>query len=85
LGIQLDKFSFGVSNENIWWGPGQRNALMFTNNAAGFMHAYFQTNKPIKTKIGNFEFNEILSSFSLPSRSNFLSQRISTIVAFLSV
>lgn len=59
LGIQLDKFSLGVSNENIWWGPGQRNSLMFTNNAAGFMHAYFQTNKPIKTKIGNFEFNAI--------------------------
>ena len=59
LGVNIDKFSFGVSNENIWWGPGKRNALLFTNSAPGFLHAYLQTKKPIKTKLGNFEFNAI--------------------------
>lgn len=57
--VNVDKFSIGVSNENIWWGPGKRNALLFTNNAPGFLHAFVQTKKPIKTKIGNFEFNAI--------------------------
>jgi hypothetical protein len=57
--VNIDKFAVGVSNENIWWGPGKRNALLFTNNAPGFLHAFVQTKKPIKTKIGNFEFNAI--------------------------
>jgi len=47
--------SIGLSNENIWWGPGVQNALMFTNNAAGFKHLTLNTVKPIKTPIGSFE------------------------------
>jgi len=34
--ILFDHFSVGLSNENIWWGPGRRNALIMTNNAPGF-------------------------------------------------
>ena len=60
IGLSYDQFAVGVSNENIWWGPGRRNSLVFTNNAPGFEHAYLQTNKPIKTPIGNFEFKAIL-------------------------
>ena len=60
VGLTYPSLSVGVSNENIWWGPGRRNSLMFTNNAAGFAHAYLQTNKPIKTPIGNFEVNAII-------------------------
>lgn len=45
----------GISTENIWWGPGWRNALIMTNNAPGFLHAGLQTLKPIKTKWGSFE------------------------------
>ena len=55
VGLKIGPISMGYSNENIWWGPGQRNSLVFTNNAAGFKHYYLQTNKPIKTPIGNFE------------------------------
>ncbi len=60
VGLKYDQFAFGVSNENLWWGPGRKNSLVLTNNAAGFKHAYFQTNKPIKTRIGNFEAKLIL-------------------------
>ena len=60
LGLSYPRVSFGISNENIWWGPGRRNSLMFTNNAAGFIHGYVQTNKPIKTLIGEFEINAII-------------------------
>ena len=59
VGIKFKYIAAGLSNENIWWGPGKRNALLFTNNAPGFLHAFLQTKKPIKTKIGNFEFNAI--------------------------
>jgi hypothetical protein len=34
-------FSLGVSSENIWWGPGQFNSLLFSNNAFGFQHLTF--------------------------------------------
>jgi hypothetical protein len=54
-GIKFKYMAAGVSNENIWWGPGKRNSLVFTNNAAGFKHYYLKTVEPIKTYIGNFE------------------------------
>jgi hypothetical protein len=59
IGLSTKKWSVGISNENIWWGPGQRNSIIYTNNAPGFIHAYLQTNKPIVTGIGNFEFKMI--------------------------
>ena len=54
-GIKFKYIAAGISNENIWWGPGKRNSLVFTNNAAGFKHYYLKTVEPIKTYIGNFE------------------------------
>jgi len=47
--------SLGVSNENIWWGPGIKNSLMMSNNASGFKHVTFNTVRPVKTYIGSFE------------------------------
>lgn len=47
--------SLGLSNENVWWGPGKRNALLMTNNAAGFKHLTLNTVRPVKTPIGSFE------------------------------
>ena len=54
-GIKTKYLAAGISNENIWWGPGKRNSLVFTNNAAGFKHYYLKTTEPINTYIGNFE------------------------------
>ena len=51
----LESISFGLSTENIWWGPGRRNALIMSNNAPGFLHATINTRKPIPTSIGSFE------------------------------
>lgn len=47
--------SFGLSNENLWWGPGVHNSLMMSNNAPGFKHLTFNTRRPIQTGIGSFE------------------------------
>lgn len=51
--------SIGISNENLWWGPGIRNALVMTNNAAGFKHLTFNSVRPVKTIIGSFEWQLI--------------------------
>src|ERR1035437_205388 len=41
--VALRNVGFGVSNENQWWGPGIRNALILSNNAPGFPHAFIRT------------------------------------------
>ena len=48
--------SLGLSSENIWWGPSIRNSIMMSNQAQGFNHITFNTTRPIKTPIGNFEW-----------------------------
>ena len=48
--------SLGLSSENIWWGPSVRNSIMMSNQAQGFNHITFDTTRPIKTPIGNFEW-----------------------------
>ena len=57
--LNFKSISLGISNENIWWGPSIRNSIMMSNNARGFKHITFNTNKPINTKIGNFEWQII--------------------------
>ncbi len=59
LRISSKSVSFGISTENLWWGPGFRNSLLMTNNAPGFLHATFNSVKPLKTFAGNFEFQWI--------------------------
>ena len=59
-GIKFKYMAAGISNENIWWGPGKRNSLVFTNNAAGFKHYYLKTVEPIKTFIGSFELSGVV-------------------------
>jgi hypothetical protein len=59
IGLKFGSISVGYSNQNNWWGPGLRNSLVLSNNAAGFKHLYLSTNKPIKSFIGNFEFSAI--------------------------
>ena len=47
--------SLGLSNENLWWGPGIRSSLLMSNNAAGFRHLTLNSIRPIKTPIGSLE------------------------------
>jgi hypothetical protein len=58
-GIRLGSLSMGVSSQNLWWGPGMRSSLLMSNNAPGFLHAYIRSNRPVKTPIGNFEWQLI--------------------------
>lgn len=53
--LTFGPMSVGLSNENLWWGPGVQNALLMTNNAAGFKHFTLNTVRPVKTFIGSFE------------------------------
>lgn len=56
LRYDLKNISFGVSTENLYWGPGKYNSLIMSNNAYGFPHVTANSILPSKTKIGSFEW-----------------------------
>jgi hypothetical protein len=71
--LNFGAFSAGISNENIWWGPGQYNSLIFSNNAFGFKHLTLNTRKPAKTFLGSFEGQIIMGKLEgseFPELSN---------------
>jgi hypothetical protein len=53
--VNVGSFAFGASTENIWWGPGQFNSLLISDNAQGFPHLTLHSTKPAKTFLGHFE------------------------------
>ena len=53
--LNLGPVSLGLSNENLWWGPGRRTALLMSNNARGFRHVTLNTIRPIITPVGSLE------------------------------
>lgn len=60
ISLEFGAFETGISTQNIWWGPGQYNSLIFSNNAQGFPHLSLNTIKPAKTFLGKFEGQLIL-------------------------
>lgn len=62
--LNLGPISFGISTQNLWWGPGQFSSLMMSNNAPGFFHYTFNTNKPLKTPIGSFEWQLVIGKLN---------------------
>lgn len=53
--FNLGEFSVGISNENLWWGPGRKASLLMSNHAPGFLHLTVNTRNPVQTAIGSFE------------------------------
>ena len=60
--LDLPGASVGVATENLWWGPGVRNAIVMSNNAAGFPHAFAQTRDGLHTPVGRFDAQWILGT-----------------------
>ena len=71
--LTFDPISFGISNENLWWGPGVKNALLMTNNAAGFKHLTLNTSRPVSIYIGHLEGQLIAGKLIRSGISNVLS------------
>jgi hypothetical protein len=55
LAADLGAVTVGLSTENEWWGPGIRNAIVLSNNAAGIPRAFVRTTRPVRTRIGVLE------------------------------
>lgn len=71
--------SFGISTENLWWGPGKRSSLLLSNNAPGFLHYTFNTQNPIQTNLGGFEWQLVAGTLKnsgfLPPHSEYIFQQ----------
>ena len=75
--------SIGLSNENLWWGPGIKNSLLMSNTAPCFLHVTLNTVKPIHTFIGSFEgqiIGGLLNNSSYAPEKQSKSQYINGIV-----
>jgi hypothetical protein len=64
LSAQWDKVSVGISSGNLWWGPGLRNALVLSNQAAGIPHAFIRTPRPLRSRFGDVEGRLIIGGLT---------------------
>jgi len=55
----IGKIGVSISTQNIWWGPGYRNALLMSNAASGFPHISIKSISPLQTNWGKIEFEVI--------------------------
>lgn len=72
---KIGSIEVGISTKNLWWGPGQWNALTFSNNAPGFLHGLIGTHRPAKVFFGDFEF-QLISGFPKSKKFNSLQENI---------
>jgi hypothetical protein len=65
--IRLDVrgVSLGFGTEGLWWGPAIRNAILMSNNAGGFPHAFLATRGPVGVRIGTLEAQWIFGRLGL--------------------
>lgn len=52
LSLRLGAVEVGASTENEWWGPGLRNAIVMSDNAAGVPRVFARTAEPVRTPLG---------------------------------
>lgn len=55
MSLRFPKVEFGVATENVWWGPGIQNALLWGSQGAGVPVAFVRTTTPVKTKFGTWD------------------------------
>ncbi|MEK0443010.1 MAG: hypothetical protein RL403_1988, partial [Bacteroidota bacterium] len=55
ISLRAGAFELGAGTKNIWWGPGQWNSLIFSNNAPGFPYISINSSRPAKSFLGHFE------------------------------
>ena len=67
----LNKISLSVSTQNLWWGPGISNSMLMSNNAPGFFHYSIASNRPLKTFLGNFQFQIISATLKHDSSQGY--------------
>ena len=82
VSLRYKAFELGAGTRNYWWGPGQWNSLIFSNNAPGFPNISLNTTKPANTFLGAFEGQVLIgrleSSGQVPSQKDELNTNFFT-------
>lgn len=53
--LRLPVVEVGLSTENVWWGPGLQNALLWGSQGAGVPAAFVRTKAPVATRFGTWD------------------------------
>ncbi|MBX6363101.1 MAG: hypothetical protein IRZ00_04475 [Gemmatimonadetes bacterium] len=53
--VDYHGFAVGLSNENLWWGPGRLNSIVLGASAPGFPHLFLGTGRPVNVGIGRLD------------------------------
>jgi hypothetical protein len=64
LTVLKGPLAFGAATENLWWGPGIRNALVMSSHAAGIPHLFVGTDRPLEIPWGRVEGRWIVGRLS---------------------
>ena len=54
----------GATTENVWWGPGLRDAIVMSDNAAGIPRLELRSAHPLRTGIGELEWRWFVGALS---------------------
>jgi hypothetical protein len=55
VAVEVGRLAMGAATENLWWGPGIRNAIVMSSNAPGIPHLFLRTAAPLRTRLGLVE------------------------------
>ena len=55
VALRKGEAEVGLTTENEWWGPGVRNAIVMSDQAAGIPRLFVRSARPLRTRIGTFE------------------------------
>jgi len=81
LTLRAGPVEVGAATENEWWGPAIRNAIVMSDNAPGFPHAFLRTSRPLNTPLGRFDARWIVGGIH---ESDFFNNSIADDVRSLS-
>jgi hypothetical protein len=54
LTVEVGRSVVGIGSGNLWWGPGLRNALVLSDNAAGIPRLFARLPQDVTTPLGAF-------------------------------
>ena len=61
--VHYNGFAIGLSNDNMWWGPGLQSTLSMTNNTVGFNNFMVGSIRELRWKnisiMGRYTFSEL--------------------------
>jgi hypothetical protein len=67
LSVEWPRVAAGATTSSEWWGPGIRNALILSNNAAGVPRLFVKTTHAVPSRVGQWNA-ELFSGVLTQSR-----------------